>query len=170
MPTKFNKELWEYGRRVEDMALPIVNKLYDCDFKRNDNDIFDVLDFRDEEKKKIVEVKGRRINSNQYEKTIITAAKVTKAFMEIDNGWEVYFVFVFLDKMFRYQLKADSEFECKFTGTACIQHYLIPIKDMTEITQDEIKDSVVEDPRPPHQSSESPQSGSWSVDSGLHPC
>tara|TARA_R100000700_G_scaffold40145_1_gene54896 strand:- start:16 stop:489 length:474 start_codon:yes stop_codon:yes gene_type:complete len=140
MSSKLNNALWEYGRKIEDMALPIVNKLYDCDFKRNDNDRYDVLDFRDENTRKIVEVKGRRILSTQYEKTIITAHKVTKAFMEIENGWKVYFIFAFLDKMYRYELKEDAEFECKFTGTACIQHYLIPIKDMTEITEDEIKD------------------------------
>ena len=49
MVFKFNKQLWEYGRKVEDMALPVINKLYDCDFKRNENDIYDILDFRDEE-------------------------------------------------------------------------------------------------------------------------
>ena len=53
MPFNFNKELWEYGRKIEDMALPIVNRLYDCDFKRNDNDIYDILDFRDEESEEI---------------------------------------------------------------------------------------------------------------------
>jgi len=140
MPFKFNKQLWEYGRKVEDMALPIVNQLYDCDFKRNENDIYDVLDFRDEEQKKIVEVKGRRILSTKFTDTIITASKVTAGMMEIDNGWEVYFVFVFLDKMYRYQLKTDDSFECKFTGTNCIQHYMIPIKNMTEITDQEIRD------------------------------
>jgi len=140
MPFKFNKQLWEYGRKVEDMALPIVNQLYDCDFKRNENDIYDVLDFRDEEQKKIVEVKGRRILSTKFTDTIITASKVTAGMMEIDNGWEVYFVFVFLDKMYRYQLKEDDAFECRFTGTNCIQHYMIPIKNMTEITEQEITD------------------------------
>ncbi len=137
----FNKQLWEYGRKVEDMALPIINRLYECDFKRNDNDIYDILDFRDEEKKKIVEVKGRRILSTKFDKTIITASKITAGFMEIDDGYEVYLVFVFLDKMYRYQLLEDAAFECKYTGTNCIQHYLIPISDMTEITEDEIKGS-----------------------------
>ncbi len=141
MVFKFNKQLWEYGRKVEDMALPVINKLYDCDFKRNENDIYDILDFRDEEKKKIVEVKGRKILSTKFDETIITASKITAGFMEIDDGWEVYLVFVFLDKMFRYQLKENSEFKCKYTGTNCIQHYLIPINEMTEITDDEIKGS-----------------------------
>ena len=145
MSFPFNKQLWEFGRKVEDMALPIINRLYECDFKRNENDIFDILDFRDEEKKKIVEVKGRRILSTKFDKTIITASKITAGFMEIDDGYEVYLIFVFLDKMYRYQLLEDTAFECKYTGTNCIQHYLIPIKDMTEITEDEIKGSEPEE-------------------------
>mgnify|MGYP003645171106 FL=1 len=134
---KFNKELWNYGRKIEDIVLPIANKLYDCDFKRNENDIFDVLDFHDKDKKIIVEVKGRRIASTQYDTTLITANKITAGYHEIDQGYKVFFIFVFTDKMFRYELLEDSSFECKFTGTNCIQHYLIPIKDLTEITDDE---------------------------------
>ena len=80
MSSNFNKTLWEYGRKVEDKVLPIVNSLYDCDFKRNENDIYDILDFRDEEKKKIVEVKGRRILSTAYKQTLITASKITAGF------------------------------------------------------------------------------------------
>ena len=148
----FNKELWEYGRKIEDIALPIVNRLYECDFKRNENDIYDILDFRDEDKKKIVEVKGRRILSTKFEETIITASKITAGFMEIDDGYEVYLVFVFLDKMYRFQLLEDAAFECSYTGTNCIQHYLIPITEMTEITEDEIKDSQeVQEPEPEGQ-------------------
>ena len=145
MSFPFNKQLWEFGRKVEDMALPIINRLYECDFKRNENDIYDILDFRDEEKKKIVEVKGRRILSTKFDKTIITASKITAGFMEIDDGYEVYLVFVFLDKMYRYQLLEDAAFECKYTGTNCIQHYLIPITEMTEITEEEIMGSEPEE-------------------------
>jgi len=145
MPIIFNKELWEYGRKIEDITLPIVNKLYDCDFKRNDNDIYDILDFRDEDKKKIVEVKGRRILSTKFDKTLISAGKITAGLMEIDQGYEVYLIFAFLDKMYRYQLLEDSAFECSYVGSNCIQHYLIPISDMTEITEEEIKDSEPEE-------------------------
>tara|TARA_R100001594_G_scaffold107206_1_gene141781 strand:+ start:646 stop:1092 length:447 start_codon:yes stop_codon:yes gene_type:complete len=146
MPFEFNKNLWEYGRKIEDMALPIANKLFDCDFKRNDNDIFDILDFRDEDKKVIVEVKGRKIPSTQYTDTIITASKVTAGFHEIENGYKVYFIFVFKDKMFQYELKEDASFECKFTGTNCIQHYMIPVKQLIEIT--DFEEVSVPDPQP----------------------
>ena len=137
MPFTFNKELWEYGRIVEDKVLPIANELFDCDFKRNENDIYDILDFKDDEKKKIVEVKGRKIKSTQYTDTIITASKITEGYHKLDQGYKVYFIFVFTDKMFQYELLEDTAFDCRYTGTNCIKHYMIPVANLTEITEDE---------------------------------
>ena len=85
MSFPFNKQLWEFGRKVEDMALPIINRLYECDFKRNDNDIYDILDFRDEEQKKIVEVKGRRILSTKFTDTIFFLATLFFVWCLIDS-------------------------------------------------------------------------------------
>jgi len=133
MPFTFNQELWELGRKIEDKTLPLINNHYNCNFERNENDIFDILDFKDDDKKKIVEIKGRRIKSTEYAETIITASKVTAGFQKIDDGYQVYFVFVFTDKIFEYELKEDTDFKCKFTGTNCIKHYLIPIDELIEI-------------------------------------
>ena len=136
MPFKFNQELWKLGQKIENDTLPIINKHYGCDFKRNENDIFDILDFKDDVNKKIVEIKGRRIPSTQYEDTIITASKVTEGYMKIDQGYRVFFVFVFSDKTMEIELKEDSEFKVKFTGTNCIKHHCIPIANLTEIHED----------------------------------
>ena len=138
MPFEFNHELWKIGRKIEDETLPIVNKYFDCDFKRNENDIFDILDFKDEEKKMIVEVKGRRIPSTQYEDTLITASKVNEGLCRVDDGYRVFFVFVFTDKIYEMELKENQDFKVRFTGTNCIQHYLIPVKDLKEIDKDKL--------------------------------
>tara|TARA_R100000808_G_C2113523_1_gene126885 strand:- start:282 stop:698 length:417 start_codon:yes stop_codon:yes gene_type:complete len=138
MPFEFNKKLWDIGRKIEDETLPIVNKYFDCDFKRNENDIFDILDFKDEEKKMIVEVKGRRIPSTQYEDTLITASKVNEGLCRVDDGYRVFFVFVFTDKIYEMELKENQDFKVRFTGTNCIQHYLIPVKDLKEIDKDNL--------------------------------
>tara|TARA_Y100000592_G_scaffold100830_1_gene183141 strand:+ start:11228 stop:11659 length:432 start_codon:yes stop_codon:yes gene_type:complete len=137
MPFKFNQKLWDIGRKIEDDTLPLINKYYGCDFKRNDNDIFDILDFKDDEKKIVVEIKGRRCSSRQYEDTIITASKITEGFMKIDEGYEVYFVFVFTDKTMEIELKEDADFKVKFTGTNCIKHYCIPVSELKEIEIDD---------------------------------
>tara|TARA_R100000664_G_scaffold2919_2_gene6891 strand:- start:313 stop:717 length:405 start_codon:yes stop_codon:yes gene_type:complete len=133
MPFEFNKKLWELGRKIEDETLPELNEYFECNFERNENDIFDVFDFKDEEKKIVVEVKGRRNTSTEYEDTIITASKITAGYQAIETGYKVYFVFAFTDKLMFIELKEDSSFKCKFTGTNCIRHYLIPVKDLQEL-------------------------------------
>ena len=47
MPFKFNQELWDIGRKIEDTTLPLINEHYECNFQRNENDIFDILDIFD---------------------------------------------------------------------------------------------------------------------------
>jgi hypothetical protein len=132
MPFEFNKKLWELGRKIEDETLPELNEYFECNFERNENDIFDIFDFRDEEKKIVVEVKGRQNTSTKYEDTIITANKVTAGYHAIESGYKVYFVFAFTDKLMYIELKENSSFKCKFTGSNCIRHYLIPVKDLQE--------------------------------------
>tara|TARA_R110000787_G_scaffold15328_3_gene47329 strand:- start:846 stop:1328 length:483 start_codon:yes stop_codon:yes gene_type:complete len=128
----FNKELWEAGRKIEDAALPQLNKYFKTDFKRNENDIFDILDFKNIEDKIIVEVKGRRNSSDAYEDTIITASKVMAGHQAIDEGYRVYFLFVFSDCSKIMELKEDSSFKVKYTGSNCIQHYMIPVADLDD--------------------------------------
>jgi len=107
MPTKFNRKLWELGREIEDALKPKINKFFDCDFSRSD-DIFDILDFRDENKKVIVEVKGRTCKSTQWRETIITCGKITEGLMEIEKGYQVYIFFVFTDKTMYIKLEPDE--------------------------------------------------------------
>ena len=65
----FNETLWTLGQKIEDETLPLLNKFFEADFKRNSN-IFDILDFHDENKKIICEIKGRRNTSHKYNETI----------------------------------------------------------------------------------------------------
>ena len=138
MPFEFNKKLWNIGREIEDEALPKLNKYFECDLKRDDTDIWDILDFRDDEKKIIVEVKGRLIPSTQYQDTIITASKIMAGFQAIDQDYKVYFLFVFTDKSMIIELKGDSSFQVRFTGTNCIKHYCIPISELKDFDPEEI--------------------------------
>ena len=139
---EFNKELWDAGRKIEDAALPQLNKYFKTNFKRNENDIFDILDFKDEEEKIIVEVKGRFNTSDKYEDTIITASKVMAGQQAIDDGYKVFFLFVFTDKSLIMELKEDSSFKVKFTGSNCIQHYMIPVSGLEDFVDEpeEIKE------------------------------
>tara|TARA_R100001594_G_scaffold3356_3_gene12629 strand:- start:477 stop:1025 length:549 start_codon:yes stop_codon:yes gene_type:complete len=131
MSSKFNRELWNVGRKIEDAIKPKIDEYFGCEFQRSD-DIYDVMDFRDEDKKIIVEVKGRRIPSTQFKDTIITCNKFTEALIEIENGYEVYFFFVFTDKTLYHKVDEEDSFMMKMTGTFQKPHYLIPVKDLKE--------------------------------------
>ena len=118
----FNKSLWDYGTKIEDSVKPLLDKKFDANFKKND-DIWDILDFHDNDKKIICEIKGRKINHNQYPDTIIPMNKV-------DEGYKVYFVFVFLDKTMYCEVNEDLNYSVKLTGTNYIEHACIPITSL----------------------------------------
>ena len=148
---KFNKELWDAGRKIEDKSLPQLNKYFKTNFKRNENDIFDILDFKDEEQKIIVEVKGRFNSSDAYEDTIITTSKVMAGHQAIEQGYKVFFLFVFTDCSKIMELKEDSSFKVKFTGSNCIKHYMIPVKDLDDFEPGDIvieEGEELEEPEP----------------------
>ena len=129
---KFNKKLWDAGRKIEDAALPELNKYFKTNFKRNENDIFDILDFKDDEEKIIVEVKGRFNTHDKYKETIITASKVMAGHQAIDDGYRVFFLFVFTNCSKIMELKEDSSFQVKFTGSNAIRHYMIPVAGLDD--------------------------------------
>tara|TARA_R110001592_G_scaffold9488_6_gene50305 strand:- start:1203 stop:1598 length:396 start_codon:yes stop_codon:yes gene_type:complete len=128
----FNKQLWDYGTKIEEQVKPLIDKKFNADFKKND-DIWDILDFHDEEKKIICEIKGRKINHNQFPSTIIPMNKVQKGFMKTDEGYKVYFIFVFKDKTMYCELNEDLNYEIKLTGTNCIEHACIPINSLITV-------------------------------------
>jgi hypothetical protein len=132
MPGVFNKPLWDLGRRIEDTTLPIINRYFNADFKRDEN-IFDILDFHDVNKKIICEIKGRTTNSYQYRETIIPYNKVVEGHKRIEQGYRVFFIFVFKDKTMEIELKKNTYFEVKLTGTHNVEHALIPVKDLLEV-------------------------------------
>ncbi len=143
MPFKFNHELWNIGKKIEDAVLPELNKAFNCDLERTDN-IFDIIDFKDNEKKIAIEVKGRRIKSTQYKDTIITKGKITEGFKLTDLGWKVILVFVFTDRTLYHQLTGDEVWGVKMTGTNYIEHFLIPIADLKDYTEEPIEEPIEE--------------------------
>jgi|TARA_R110000850_G_scaffold271736_1_gene406277 hypothetical protein len=131
----FNKKLWELGKETEDTLKPEIDKFFGCDFYRND-DVFDVLDFHDDNNKVIVEVKGRRCSSTAFKETILTVGKITEGLMEVEKGYEVYIFFVFTDITKYVKLEQDNcNWNIKNTGTRFIPHYLIPVSELIEFNR-----------------------------------
>ena len=139
----FNYKKWLEGRKTEDEMRPYIEKYFGCKFHRQDDgleidpdnppiEIFDKLDFRNEEKKIIVEIKGRKCESYKYYETIITCGKIYEAEEEIEDGYDVYYLFKFKNCSKIIQQPKIIEWKQKITGTFSIPHYLIPIMTMKD--------------------------------------
>ena len=135
---KFNKELWEFGTKLEDAIKPQLEEKFKCELGRSD-DIFDVIDFRDNENKIAVEIKGRRCPSTQYKDTIITRGKIDTGWKLNDLGWKVYLIFIFTDKTLYHQITGEESWKVKLTGTNNIEHFLLPISELKEFDEDSEK-------------------------------
>lgn len=138
MPFKFNKELWEFGKNLEDAIKPDLEKSFNCSLSRSD-DIFDVMDFRDNENQIAVEIKGRKCPSTQYKDTIITRGKIDTAWKLNDVGWKVYLIFIFTDKTLYHQITGEESWKVKLTGTNNIEHFLLPVSELKEFEEDSEK-------------------------------
>jgi hypothetical protein len=134
MPGDFNRKLWDMGRKIEDNIKPTLDEVFNCSFERS-NDIFDIFDFTDKEKRILCEVKGRNIKSDKFKETIVSYNKVQEAYRKIDEGWRVFFIFVFTDKSMFVELKDDLLWQVKLTGTYGIQHSLIPVSSLLPLVQ-----------------------------------
>tara|TARA_R100000654_G_scaffold26188_2_gene49717 strand:- start:238 stop:681 length:444 start_codon:yes stop_codon:yes gene_type:complete len=139
---KFNKKLWTLGNKIEDEIKPQLELFLGEELFRSD-DIFDIMDFKSKDNKLVVEIKGRRVSSKQYDTTIITCGKIIEAekLMCIDEETKVYLFFVFTDCVKYIQLpKERPNWNCKHTGTNHIPHFLIPINELTDFeTVEKIK-------------------------------
>lgn len=145
---RFNKKLWEIGQKTEDALKPDIDEFFGCNFYRSD-DKFDILDFHDDEKKVIVEVKGRNCSSTRWKETILTCGKITEGLMEVEKGYDVYIFFVFTDKTKYVKLEQDKcNWNIKNTGTRYIPHYLIPVDSMIEFKRgDDLTAKAKEEPQ-----------------------
>lgn len=131
---KFNKQLWTLGNKIEDELKPHLEEFLGEELFRSD-DIYDIMDFKSKDNKLVVEIKGRRVSSTQYETTLLTCGKVIEAekLMCIDEETKVYVFFVFTDCVKYIQLpKERPNWNCKRTGTNHIPHFLIPITELIE--------------------------------------
>lgn len=132
--SKFNKPLWTLGNEIEDEIKPHLENFLGKELFRGDT-IFDIMDFKSEDEKLVVEIKGRRVSSTAFDTTIITCGKIIEAekLMDINEEVDVYVFFVFTDCIKYIKLARERpDWNCKNTGTNYIPHFLIPLDELTE--------------------------------------
>lgn len=132
--SKFNKTLWTLGNKIEDEIKPHLEEFLGKELFRGD-DIYDIMDFKSEDNKLVVEIKGRRVSSTDFKTTIITCGKIIEAekLMCVNEEVKVYIFFVYTDCVKYIQLpKERPDWDCKHTGTNHIPHFLIPVNELMD--------------------------------------
>lgn len=137
---QFNHKLHSLGIKIEEEIKPYLDEFFDTKFEKRSNNVFDVIDFTNNENIQI-EIKGRTCSSTQYKDTIITCNKIHEAELLMDENpeLEVYLFFVFTDKTKYIKVPRERNWQVKLTGTWGIKHYLIPVDELIEFNGVEIK-------------------------------
>lgn len=114
----FSKDL-TFGLKSEDVLLQRLNKYFKCNFKKTST--YDSVDFIDENRKIVVELKTRRNTRFYYPTTMIGSNKVDASEKHINNPegpYRVFFVFKFTDELCIFEVCENSMCESweKFGG------------------------------------------------------
>lgn len=101
---KHNDLKFGFGKEKE--VLPVFNKFFNCNAIIN-SDKYAVFDYCDEEKKIYGELKSRRVKKKMYPTIMIGYNKVKEGLRKIEEGYEVYFLWCFTNKLCYYKLTKD---------------------------------------------------------------
>jgi len=96
-----NKEDVEFGNNSENTNIKILNEYFKINLQQRK--AYTILDFIDIDNKIIIELKGRRVNKNDYKDTIISVTKINNSLNYLKDGYKIYFAFSFLDKLCYYE-------------------------------------------------------------------
>lgn len=103
---EIKKKDLKFGFNKEKEILPIFNEFFNCNAVIT-SDKYAIFDYHDEEKKIYGELKSRRTKKYQYETIIIGYNKIKEGLKKIDEGYDVYFLWCFTNKLCYYKLTKD---------------------------------------------------------------
>jgi hypothetical protein len=112
-----NTEL-QWGLKQERIVKPKLEIYFKMPLKKTGDK--DVFDFINEENKVLIELKSRRNKKHKYPTTMIGNNKWEKSIEKLDEGWTIYYVFNFVDKLCHYKfLKENINKVKKGVGGRC---------------------------------------------------
>jgi hypothetical protein len=97
---KFKQDL-KFGENKEILIKPLLENKFNCTLTKTKN--YCKVDFIDDDKKIIFELKGRKCSKNRYPDTMIGYNKVLYCLDKIKEGYTVYFIFSFTDNNCYYE-------------------------------------------------------------------
>ena len=124
-----NPEYYNYGKQKEkEVFLTLKEKFKNI---QETKERYSDWDFIDKEGKILIELKSRRVNSNKFNSTILGSNKIHKGRKCSLEGYKVYYIFNFLDKILYYRLKNKDIFRESFFNYK--YHSFIPNNKLKEL-------------------------------------
>lgn len=109
------------GEKSEKEVFLVLQKLYGYEFIRTcRGHVFDFITKDDDDecicKNIIIELKTRRVKRNKYNTTIVGINKIRDAKMYYELGYDVYFLFKFIDGLFEWKYQPERRYLIKRGG------------------------------------------------------
>jgi hypothetical protein len=128
----------KFGAKMENKKQPIIEKVLNCELTKLGK--WDTFDYRNKQKKILVELKSRHIAYNTYSTTMIGNNKINKGLKLLKEGWNIYFYFNFVDGLYYYKLDETIK-DCRIAeGGRCDRGHAeykpycyIPIEMLTKV-------------------------------------
>jgi len=95
-----------FGFKKEKDVLPYFNKKFGCSAVLQ-KDKWATFDYYDKDNKVYGELKSRRVRKKQYDTIMIGYNKIRKGLKLIEEGYKVYLLWCFTDKLCYYELTAE---------------------------------------------------------------
>ena len=135
--TNLLKKDIEFGKNNESKLKSKIETFFKCNLHHtNKNNVFD---FIDNDKKILIELKTRKNTKLKYPTTMIGYNKIVESIEKIKNGWTIYYIFNFTDKLTYYKFEKDNNEYHSIGGrkdrgrSEFKKYYFIPVELLSDI-------------------------------------
>lgn len=127
----------EFGNNNEKLLKSKIENFFKCNLHHTNKT--NVFDFIDTDKKILIELKTRKNTKMKYPTTMIGYNKILESIKKIKEGYTIYYIFNFTDKLTYYKFENDNNEYHSIGGrkdrgrSEFKKYYFIPVDLLTDI-------------------------------------
>jgi len=135
--TNLLKKDLQYGESKEDDIKSKLESYFKCNLEKTSK--LNLFDYVDNDKKILIELKSRRNTKMKYPTTMIGYNKIIESINKIKEGWTIYYIFNFTDKLTYYKFEKDNSKYHSIGGRKdrgrpeFKKYYFIPVELLSDI-------------------------------------
>ena len=135
--TNLLKKDLQYGEGKEDDIKSKLESYFKCNLEKTSK--LNLFDYVDNDKKILIELKSRRNTKMKYPTTMIGYNKIVESINKIKEGWTIYYIFNFTDKLTYYKFEKDNSKYHSMGGRKdrgrpeFKKYYFIPVELLSDI-------------------------------------